>query len=145
MAYEILDVKPSILDENLLSILSPSIFNPTPERLRSRAESYKENKNANIYAYRENGKYLGVVVFEICRTAATICDIAVHSSCRGKGIGSCLIDFIFKEFSVARINAETDDDAIGFYKKYGFIVSETFVKFDTVRYKCVCKSKAAEG
>ena len=37
------------------------------------------------------------------------------------------------------IIAETDDDAIGFYKKYGFTVADTKVKFDTKRYVCVCE------
>lgn len=145
MADEILDVKPIILDENLLSILSPSIFNPTSERLRSRAESYINNENAYIFAYRENDKYLGIVVFEIAGHSAKILDIAVETTHRSKGIGSCLIDFVFKEFGVTHIYAETDDDAIGFYKKYGFIVLETFFKFDTMRYKCVCTNPATEG
>lgn len=145
MAHEILDVKPIILDENLLSILSPSIFNPTPERLRSRAESYINNGNAYIFAYRENDKYLGIIVIEIHADSATILDIAVETAHRSKKIGSRLIDFVFKEFGVTHIYAETDDDAIGFYKKYGFIVLKTFIKFDTMRYKCVCTTTATEG
>lgn len=47
---------------------------------------------------------------------------------------------IFKEFQATCIYAETDDDAIGFYKKYGFAVYGTYLKFDTMRYQCVCKN-----
>ena len=53
---------------------------------------------------------------------------------------SKLIDFIFDRFEVDNITAETDDDAIGFYKKYGFTVTDTKVEFDTKRYVCVCGS-----
>ena len=140
MTYEILDVKENIMDEEILDVLSPSIFIPTPERLRSRAESYKRNDKANVYAYRKNEKYLGVVVFELKGDEATVLDIAVEAAYQSKGIGSCLIDLIFREFRVARVYAETDDDAIGFYKKYGFIISKTYIKSDTVRYICVCKN-----
>lgn len=35
--------------------------------------------------------------------------------------------------------AETDDDAVGFYKKYGFTVADTKFEFDTGRYICVKK------
>ena len=47
------------------------------------------------------------------------------------------MDFIFNSFDVDSITAETDDDAIGFYKKYGFTVADTKVKFDAKRYTCV--------
>ena len=64
-------------------------------------------------------------------------DIAVKPECQGKGIGSMLIDYIFSKFAVSKIAAETDDDAIGFYKKYGFTVVDITVKFGAKRYTCV--------
>ena len=63
--------------------------------------------------------------------------VAVKPEYQGQGIGSKLIDFIFDRFEVDNITAETDDDAIGFYKKYGFTVADTKVKFDVKRYTCV--------
>lgn len=140
MDFKIFDVKANITDQALLNILSPSIFNPTLERVRNRAEAYQQNEKANIYAYVEEEKYLGVVVFEMKEDSATILDIAVDTKHQHKGIGSRLIDFIFEEFHATCVYAETDDDAIGFYKKYGFTVYGTYFKFDTMRYQCVCKN-----
>lgn len=137
---KITNVKANITEQALLNILSPSVFNPTPERVRNRAEVYQQNENTSIYAYAENGEYLGVVVFEMKEDSATIFDIAVDTKHQHKGIGSRLIDFIFKEFHATCVYAETDDDAIGFYKKYGFTVYGTYLKFDTMRYQCVCKN-----
>ena len=93
--------------------------------------------NVNIYAYKEDGRYKGIVIFKTINNSATILDIAVKPEHRGQGIGSKLIDFIFNHFNAQNITAETDDDAIGFYKKYGFIVADTKVEFDTKRYTCV--------
>ena len=132
-------VKEIITEPDILKLLAPSVFNPTEERLLNRAKKYGEDENANIYAYKENSKYKGIVVFEILNNSATILDIAVKPEHQKCGIGSKLIDFIFNSFDAQNITAETDDDAIGFYKKYGFTVAKTKVEFDTKRYVCIKK------
>ena len=138
--YSICDVKEKLSDSAILHLLAPSVFNPTPERLLSRAEKYQADDKSKVYAYSENGEYKGIIVFKTEDNTAEILDIAVKPEYRGKGIGSMLIDYIFSKFAVSKITAETDNDAIGFYKKYGFIVADTKVEFDTKRYVCVCGS-----
>lgn len=134
----ICDIKEIIIEPDMLKLLAPSVFNPTEERLLNRAKKYQEDKSTNIYAYKHNGEYKGIVIFKIINNSATILDIAVKPEHRGQGIGSKLIDFIFNSFNAQNITAETDDDAIGFYKKYGFAVAKTETKFNTKRYICVC-------
>jgi len=136
----ICDVKEIITEPDILKLLAPSVFNPTEERLLNRAKKYQEDENTNIYAYKDNGEHKGIVIFKIINNSATILDIAVKPEYQGHGIGSKLIDFIFNSFNVDSITAETDDDAIEFYKKYGFTVADTKVEFDTKRYVCVCGS-----
>lgn len=136
----ICDVKEIIIEPDILQLLAPSVYNPTEERLLNRAKKYQEDENANIYAYRVDGKYKGVVIFKIINNSATILDIAVKPEYQGQGIGSKLIDFIFNSFDTQNITAQTDDDAIEFYKKYGFIVANTKVEFDIKRYVCVYES-----
>lgn len=136
-ASSICDIKEIITEPDILKLLAPSVYNPTEERLLNRANKYKEDENVNIYACKEDGKYKGIVIFKIVNNSATILDIAVKPDYQGRGIGSKLIDFIFNSFNAQNITAETDDDAIGFYKKYGFTVADTKVKFDTKRYTCV--------
>ena len=138
--YSICDVKDKLSDSAILDLLASSVFNPTPERLLSRAGKYQADDNTSVYAYSENGEYKGIVVFKIEDKTAKILDIAVKPEYQGKGIGSMLIDYIFSKFAVSKITAETDDDAIGFYKKYGFAVTDTKYVFDSKRYVCVCES-----
>ena len=133
----ICDVKEIITEPDILKLLAPSVYNPTEERLLNRAKKYQEDENTNIYACKDNGEYKGIVVFEILNNSATILDIAVKPEYQGQGIGSKLIDFIFNSFNVDNVTAETDDDAIGFYKKYGFTVADTKVKFDVKRYSII--------
>ena len=136
----ICDIKEIITEPDILKLLAPSVYNPTEERLLNRAKKYQEDENSNIYAYKHNGQYKGIVIFKIANNSSTILDIAVKPEYQGQGIGSKLIDFIFNSFNTQNITAETDNDAIGFYKKYGFIVADTKVEFDTKRYVCVCES-----
>jgi len=136
----ICDVKEIITEPDILKLLAPSVYNPTEERLLNRAKKYQEDEETNVYVYKEDNEYKGIVVFEIVNNSATILDIAVKPEHQKCGIGSKLIDFIFNSFNAQNITAETDDDAIGFYKKYGFTVADTKVEFDTKRYVCVCES-----
>lgn len=134
----ICDVKEIITEPDILKLLAPSVYNPAEERLLNRAKKYQEYEETNVYVYIEDNEYKGIVVFEIVNNSATILDIAIKPEHQGQGIGSKLIDFIFNNFNVHSITAETDDDAIGFYKKYGFAVAKTETKFNTKRYICVC-------
>lgn len=133
----ICDIKEIITEPDILKLLAPSVYNPTEERLLNRAKKYQEDESTNIYVYKEDGEYKAIVVFKITNNSTVILDIAVKPDYQGQGIGSKLIDFIFNSFNVNNITAETDDDAIGFYKKYGFTVADTKVKFDAKRYTCV--------
>ena len=133
----IIDVKKSLCDKSVYSLLAPSVFNPTSERLLSRAEKYQADDKTKAYAYADNGEYKGIIVFKIKEQTAEILDIAVILEYQGNGIGSRLIDYLFTRFAVNKITAETDDDAIGFYRKYGFTVVDITVKFDAKRYTCV--------
>mgnify|MGYP000339020370 CR=1 FL=1 len=133
----ICNVKEKLTNEDILELLAPSVFNPTSELLLSRAEKYQADDKTSVYVYSENDEYKGIVVFKTEENTAEILDIAVKPGCQGKGIGSRLIDYIFTRFAVNKITAETDNDAIGFYKKYGFIVADTKGKFDAKRYSII--------
>ena len=135
------NIKEIITEPDILKLLAPSVYNPTEERLLNRAKKYLEDENTNIYAYKDNGEYKGIVVFKIENKSAIILDIAVKPEYQGRGIGSKLIDYIFNSFNAQNITAETDDDAIGFYKKYGFELLKTEIKFGTKRYTLICNRK----
>lgn len=139
MSSKITDIKNHLCDKSVYSLLAPSVFNPTPERLLSRTKKYQADDKTKAHAYSENGEYKGIIVFKTEDNTAEILDIAVIPEYQGQGIGSKLIDFIFNSFKVDNITAETDGDAIGFYKKYGFTVIDTKLNHDTKRYVCVCE------
>ena len=140
MNIEFLNAKNSLQDKEICALLAPSVFEPTPERLADRAERYIKDADTSVYAGSVSGEYKGIVVFKITGNSAEILDIAVKEEDRGKGIGTAFLDFIFSRFDITEITAETDDEAVEFYKKYGFRIAGTKMKFNTVRYICVCEN-----
>ena len=132
----IVDVKASLFDPEVLTLLKPSVYNPTPERLKRRAEKYSADKNTFVYACKIDGVYAGIVVFRTENSTAEILDIAVKPEYRKHGIGGSLIDFIFTQFSVDTITAETDDEAVEFYKRCEFDVIGFGMKCNNKRYIC---------
>lgn len=130
------DVKASLFNPEVLTLLKPSVFNPTPERLKDRAEKYSADKNTFVYACKIDGVYAGIVVLKTENNTAEILDIAVKPEYRKHGIGRRLIDFIFSQFPIDNITAETDDEAVGFYKKCGFAVASVGAVCGTKRYFC---------
>lgn len=131
---EIIDVKQNLTEPHIFELLKPSVFNPTSERLKARAEKYQTNPNAHIFACRKDENFVGIAVVEIAKNTATVLDIAVDENSRNKGIGSSLLTYFFDNFSLETMVAETDDDAVLFYQKFGFKVIETKTVYDTKRY-----------
>lgn len=77
---------------------------------------------------------VAVIAYRLIDDCAEILDIAVESEHRGKGIGSRLIEQVVKTHSPRKILAETDDDAVGFYRKLGFVTTPFKSKWGTTRY-----------
>lgn len=130
------DVKASLFNPEVLTLLKPSVYNPTPERLKSRAEKYSADKNTFAYACKKDGIYVGIVVFRMENNTAEILDIAVNLKYRKKGIGKSLIDFILNQFPVDTITAETDDEAVEFYKRCVFTITLVGEVSSIKRYFC---------
>jgi N-acetylglutamate synthase-like GNAT family acetyltransferase len=63
--------------------------------------------------------------------------IAVDPSWRHLGMGRTLLGALGEQLDAERIVAETDDDAVEFYRRCGFTVTDTTPKFGRARYWCV--------
>jgi GNAT superfamily N-acetyltransferase len=63
--------------------------------------------------------------------------IAVAPAWRNRGVGRKLIEALAERASAKRVVAETDDDAVGFYRRCGFTVEDAPPKFGRARYWCV--------
>ena len=119
----------------LCDLLAYSMYQPTAEKIKERIASY-QTPGTYVYACIENDVYLGLIVYRLCGNVATVLDIAVRDNMRGQGIGTFLIDSMIMASQASKVLAETDEDAVGFYQKYGFRVTDTETIYDCKRYLC---------
>jgi ribosomal protein S18 acetylase RimI-like enzyme len=137
-----IDVKELLQNKELLSILALSIYNPTEERLNNRAMTYMNNPSTAIYAIQEDDLFIGIIVLDIAdREKIEILNIAVASYHQKAGVGSSLINNCIEKFHPKEIIAETDDDAVGFYRRFRFEVGDLGDKYGAGirRYQCTYK------
>lgn len=67
----------------------------------------------------------------------TILDIAVDKTQQRNGIGKKLINFVLDNYKRKILIAETDGDAVDFYRKCGFQVNSLGEKYPgIIRYDC---------
>ena len=124
----ITDVKENFNDPAILNIFSDCMYLPTPEKLNQRAAEYMGSDETHLFGAYDGGKIAGVIAVEARQgEAAEIKGIAVDSNFRKRGIGGALIRHVCETLRIAELVAETDEDAVGFYERCGF-VSERFLK-----------------
>lgn len=135
---EIINIKEKLKSEELLGILAESVYMPTAERLNSRAEAYINNSDIIVLGASMNNRFLGIIVLDYSGDSElVILDIAVLKSIQKQGIGRTLIEYVKETYQPKCITAETDDDAVDFYRKIGFTVKSLGEKYpEIMRYEC---------
>jgi len=140
---KIVAIKGQLHDVHILNILAHALFMPTEEKLLLRANRYEDDPAVHAFGYFIDGLPIGIVIIRQTEGLAfEICNIATEPMRRKKGIGRALIFYVMKQLSCATLCAETDDDAVEFYRKVGFSVTSLGEKYPgCVRYSCVLNRK----
>ena len=134
-------IKGNLHDERILYMLSLSAYMPTEEMMNRRADEYERDANISVFGCFERKTVSGVIAGKwIDESVGEIIGIAVDPACRGKGIGAGLIAHAATQLKCRQLRAETDDDAVAFYRKCGFAIESLGEKYPgVVRYLCVLK------
>lgn len=116
------------------------MFQPTPEKFRKKAEGFLADATVRIFACLEDGEVRGVAVLSLAAPhRGELLGIATAPEYRGRGIGSGMIAHLTARCGLTALLAETDDDAVGFYRKTGFAVTPCTAIYDgqpVTRYRC---------
>lgn len=126
-----------ISDQEVYQFLS-YCMSPKPERIIHECKNYKTLKNRELYGIYFENELTGIIGLIHHTLETELKHIAVHPNHGNKGLGSKLIEEIQKLTSSAPIIAETDREAVNFYKKNGFIITSLGEKYPGVeRFKCI--------
>ncbi len=138
-------VKNQVRDPQIAALLELSIF-PDPEHLERALSFYEEQPDAELLAYEEEGDRIGIVGFKPSgESEITITHIAVEPGSRGGGYGrGMLLELMVRE-KPQRVIAETDEEAVDFYRSVGFaVVSLGISPSGLERFRCVYEVEEEE-
>jgi ribosomal protein S18 acetylase RimI-like enzyme len=116
------------------------MFIPTKEKLNKKIDLFLNDNSVKIFACFAQSKIVGIIAVSFMeQNKIEIIGIAVDSSARGKGIGSYMMNQVINNYCLHSVYAETDIDAVGFYQKNNFSITEFSQIYDdetVIRYKC---------
>ena len=135
------NIKHCFNTSEMYNVFSACTYMPTWEKFTSRAVEYMNNDAIHIFGYYEDSRLAGIIAVNQNQDGSfEIKGIAVNPECRNRGIGRKLVQYVCDELPVSKLHAETDDDAIEFYRSCGFeteVFSRMFESGEFRRYKCL--------
>ena len=124
----------------LYDIYKDCMFMPSKEKFNEKMTTFLKDDAIKIFACLDQRELKGAVVCSLSESnKIKIVGIAVEHSDRCKGIGTYIIKSLTDAYPMHSVIAETDKDAIGFYRKYGFSVTECSENYNgenIIRYRC---------
>ena len=85
-----------------------------------------KNKNTTYIVAKENNEVVGFAGISVCLDEATLNNIVVKKSCRGRGLGGELLESLIdicSDLNIKTFTLEvntTNEHAIHLYEKFGF-------------------------
>jgi ribosomal protein S18 acetylase RimI-like enzyme len=120
----------------IFEVFEDIVYYPTKDNIENILLEYNQDNEKTLYGYFLNKKLVGLIGIQNNTENIEVLHFGIHPEYRGKKLGTELMDFI--KMKNKTIILSTDDDAIIFYKKYGFKYTEYFSeKYQKIRYDCI--------
>ncbi len=140
MEFKLIELTDKNEASKTYEIYKHCMFMPTEEKFNRKIDLFLNDNSIKVFACFSQGEIEGVIVISFVeQDKIEIVGIAVDLSARDKGIGSYMINQVIKDYGLLSVYTETDNDAVGFYRKNGFSITEFSETYDgetVVRYKC---------
>ena len=116
------------------------MYLPTKEKYQQKMQAYLQDAAIKIYGcFCENALKGLLVLRSFPQNQAELVGMAVEESSRRQGIGTLMLRQVMESCCLQAVFAETDDDAVEFYRKNGFSVekhTECYNGQAVARYTC---------
>lgn len=133
-----------LTSEEAFSIYAPCLYQPTYDDFVAKMEEYFSDTSVKLFVCENEGEKAGILVLKEDGSVAEILGIAVKKDLRKKGFGKEMIYRVMETEGLKKITAQTDDDAIGFYRSSGFEAERVVIEYpdgSAVRYNCVLRGE----
>lgn len=131
------DINNLIEETEIKDLIGHCIF-PDPDKLDKVIAQYKSKSDLRLYGIVVENQVVGIVGYkQLSSDIIEIQHISVNPQYRGGGYGRGLIFELLNTEKPAKITAETDGDAVDFYRRIGFEINSLGEKYPGVeRYLC---------
>lgn len=131
-------------DKDAVKRLLAECMRAGDNQVNEELERYLAADGCELFGCFVNGELAGIMGIRcLLPHEAEIRHLAVKASWRGRTIGSAMIAEIAGWDRVELIRAETDQDAVGFYRHAGFEIKSLGEKYPGVeRFECVLHTKS---
>ena len=109
------------------------MYRPAPEKYSTLMDEFLSDPAVRCFGAFEADRLTGILAVR----GGEILGVAVHAEKRGQGVGRALIRHALGVFPA--LTAETDSDAVGFYRRCGFdctAFERAFPDGSCIRYAC---------
>lgn len=133
---------PAVHDvDQVKAVLAPSVWGPTEEKLRALLREFYAGPGRELLVGRDGETVVGVMgIGHVGQGRAVIEHLAVAPEYRGQGLGRALVEQGGALLGLDEVEAETDSEAVGFYRACGFVVESLGEKYPGVeRFRGVKK------
>ena len=124
--------------EQVKQLLSYAVGAATDEKLNNILETVYKQGDSKLYIFIDSdGSALGIIGVKGEEGSAEMLHIAVAENKRNCGIGRSMIDELLMLENLTELTAETDRDAVEFYRRCGFEIQSLGEKYPGVeRFHC---------
>ena len=124
----------------LYDIYKACMYHPDRTKYHQMAQVWLQNNAVHVFACFSRKKPVGILVLHLHpQNAAEILGIAVAPQARNRGIATHILQHAAETLALPTLTAETDADAVDFYRKNGFRTidqTKTYGDHPVTRYLC---------
>jgi ribosomal protein S18 acetylase RimI-like enzyme len=130
---EIIEINTEYSFSEIYEVFEDIIYKPTEENIVKILAEYKNSEERKLFGYIVNKKLIGLIGIKNYSEYIEILHFGIHPQYRSNHFGTELMDYIKKQNK--KMILTTDDDAIIFYKNYGYKYSEYYEEKNGDKYK----------
>ncbi|MCQ6557655.1 GNAT family N-acetyltransferase [Paenibacillus mendelii] len=137
-----IDLKTSQDTADVIELLA-ACMGPSFLRVMEEFSRYRADASRSLLGFTKNDELIGLIgISHEAPHEVLLLHMAVKEPYRNQGIGRTMIQAYIQDNQIRRMEAETDRDAVDFYRQIGFQTRSIGEKYPGVeRFICLYKSK----
>jgi ribosomal protein S18 acetylase RimI-like enzyme len=136
----------AVQDRAFRRLLGLAVFNPTDDRITRLLAEFYQHPDRRLFGLYQSDTLVGVTGIErLAPGRATLLHIAVDPLHQRQGAGRHMLEQVAAQEALTYLTAETDHEAVEFYRRAGFSVASLGEQYPGVeRFQCLWEVAGSE-